>query len=639
MPRRSSRIAVVGNCQAIGLANCLTAMLAGAEVKRSPPNEVSDWRALGASADWVVLQGRKDGREARAAQHAGAKPITFTAIGFAAYHPDIVHATVNSGQLRSGLGPYHSAIALLGWKAGLSASATLKLFNESSFRQLGYFDFWAPVRDAMLAKSRTTDVPLDRLMDRWRAGGVFMHTTNHPQLRVVADIARQVAALMEVSADNSKPEDVVEDHLARQFVLPVYPEIASSLGIEGSYVFLLPGPEDRRERIDLREMIERSFAAYAAIDPSDVRCERFASPTWQELLQDVRRKQVGVSAAPHPYSRLPDTSFWSKAVSAIDPARVDPVLVAPYRLETTSRVATAGSCFAQHIAKALERRGFNHMQVERTSDSPQPPEEGAFSARYGNIYTARQLRQLIDRAFGHFEPSEPSWTRGDGRIVDPFRPRAFPSGFADAEEMLAARRAHLAAVRGMFESVEVFIFTLGLTEAWQAVVDGAVFPLAPGVSGGTFDPARHEFRNFRVGDIVDDVLHFQKALKAVNPQARTILTVSPVPLIATYEQKHVLVSTASSKAKLRAAADEIVQADPSVWYFPSYEIVTGSFNRGQYFAEDLRSVTPTAVEHVMRVFFEHVARGGNGAAAAPGDVAFEAEALTAVVCDEEEIAR
>ncbi len=614
-------------------------MLAGAEIKRSSPRDVSDWKALGASADWVVLQARKDGREARAAQHAGARPITFPTIGFAAYHPDIVHATVNSEQLRGGLGPYHSAIALLGWKAGVSASATQQLFNESVFRKLGYFDFWTPARDAMLAKSHTTDVPLHRFVERWRGGGAFMHTTNHPQLRVVADIARQVAILMEVSPDNSKPEDMVEDHLARQFVLPVYPEIATSLGIEGSYEFLLPGRDDRRERIDLREMIERTFAAYASIDPSDVRCDRFTSPAWQEVLQDVRRKQVGFSAAPHPYSRLPDTSFWSKAVSSIDPARVDPVLVAPIRIEPTSRVATAGSCFAQHIAKALERRGFNHMQVENTSDAPPSTEEGTFSARYGNIYTARQLRQLIDRAFGHFEPSEAAWKRRDGRVVDPFRPRAFPSGFADADEMLAARRAHLAAVRGMFESVQVFVFTLGLTEAWQAVADGAVFPLAPGVAGGTFDPARHEFRNFRVGDIVEDILHFQKALKAVNPHVRTILTVSPVPLIATYEPRHVLVSTGSSKAKLRAAADEIVQADPSVWYFPSYEIVTGSFNRGRYFANDLRAVTPTAVEHVMRVFFERVAGVSTGTPAAPGDVALEAEALMAVVCDEEEIDR
>ena len=41
----------------------------------------------------------------------------------------------------------------------------------------------------------------------------------------------------------------------------------------------------------------------------------------------------------------------------------------------------------------------------------------------------------------------------------------------------------------MFEQSEIFIFTLGLTEAWRSKKDGAVFPLAPGVSAGSFDPA------------------------------------------------------------------------------------------------------------------------------------------------------
>ena len=32
-----------------------------------------------------------------------------------------------------------------------------------------------------------------------------------------------------------------------------------------------------------------------------------------------------------------------------------------------------------------------------------------------------------------------------------------------------------------FRDLDVFVFTLGLTEAWVAKADGAVFPLAPGV--------------------------------------------------------------------------------------------------------------------------------------------------------------
>ena len=38
-------------------------------------------------------------------------------------------------------------------------------------------------------------------------------------------------------------------------------------------------------------------------------------------------------------------------------------------------------------------------------------------------------------------------------------------------------------VREVFETCDVFVFTLGLTEGWVSTLDGAVYPLAPGVAG------------------------------------------------------------------------------------------------------------------------------------------------------------
>ena len=42
-------------------------------------------------------------------------------------------------------------------------------------------------------------------------------------------------------------------------------------------------------------------------------------------------------------------------------------------------------------------------------------------------------------------------------------------------------------------------------------------------------------------------------------------------------------------------------------YFPSYEIITGGYNRGAYFESDLRSVKADGVDHVMRLFLSHYA--------------------------------
>ena len=51
------------------------------------------------------------------------------------------------------------------------------------------------------------------------------------------------------------------------------------------------------------------------------------------------------------------------------------------------------------------------------------------------------------------------------------------------------------AVREMFERLDVFVFTLGLTEAWRSRIDGAVYPLAPDVVAGKMGQAAHEFVN------------------------------------------------------------------------------------------------------------------------------------------------
>jgi hypothetical protein len=351
----------------------------------------------------------------------------------------------------------------------------------------------------------------------------------------------------------------------------------------------------------------------------------------------------------HPYDGLAPYARWDRGVAKVPLSEVDPVVRFPFRVTPGQPIVTAGSCFAQHIARYLKRAGFNYLVTE-----PGHPilEEagirdafnyGVFSARFGNIYTSRQLEQLFRRAYGTFVPADSAWERPDGRLVDPFRPNIQPGGFHTREELDADRRQHLAAVRRAFEQLEVLIFTFGLTECWTAVADGAVFPLAPGVAGGAFDPDRYAFVNLRVDEVVADMTGFIASLRRVNPAAKVILTVSPVPLIATAVDRHVLVSTTYSKAVLRVAAETLVGSFDGVHYFPSYEIVTGNFSRGRYFAEDLRSITEPGVEHVMSLFFRHAttAAGDRPPAedAAPASevpcFATEIAQAVEVLCDEE----
>ena len=245
----------------------------------------------------------------------------------------------------------------------------------------------------------------------------------------------------------------------------------------------------------------------------------------------------------HPYRDLPETAFWRRAVAGLPEVEVDPVVEAPFVIGRETPIATCGSCFAQHIARVLTQRGYNYLVTEPAPDEdPDPESYGVFPARTGNIYTVRQLLQTFERAYGLFRPVDTAWRREDGALVDPFRPQVRKDGFATIEALEADRKRHLAAVRAMFEDCQVFVFTLGLTEAWVSTRDTAVFPLAPGVAGGEPGP-QYAFHNFDVEEMTADLRSFIRRLRVVNPDVRLILTVSPVPLVATYEAAHVLTAT------------------------------------------------------------------------------------------------
>jgi len=309
----------------------------------------------------------------------------------------------------------------------------------------------------------------------------------------------------------------------------------------------------------------------------------------------------------NPYKKQPPRAFWRSAVAEPGMWSIKGLWEPSFPLDKTSRIVTVGSCFAQHIGRALKEEGYNWADYDPAPRLLREPLKerfgyGHFSFRTGNIYTAALLRQWLSWSLGISQPPDEYWRSGE-RWIDPFRPQIEENAFASVEELIALRKQTMQGIRQAIEEADVWVVTLGLTEAWQNVRSNSWYPMCPGTAGGEFDPEQHRFHNFSYPEVMDDMRGVIEMIQAHNSAARFLLTISPVPLTATATERHVLVATEYSKSTLRAVADDLRKANPGlVDYFPSYEIITSPPFRGVLFEPNMRSVSRQGVDLVMHHF-------------------------------------
>ncbi|MDO6578822.1 GSCFA domain-containing protein [Alteromonas stellipolaris] len=308
-----------------------------------------------------------------------------------------------------------------------------------------------------------------------------------------------------------------------------------------------------------------------------------------------------------PYQGLSRDAFWRTGVSAKNIESLSNVYRPKTPVKKNEKVITLGSCFAQHIARNMRKRGYTVFDSE-------PPPKGLhglaankfgyelFSARTGNVYVMRQLLQLFEEAFGLWTPSSIVWEKS-GRYFDAMRPSVEPDGHVSPEVVTKHRKNHLANVKTMFKTADVFIFTLGLTEAWMHKDSGDIYPTAPGTIAGEFNNSQYVFKNFTFLEIYEDFMKLKVHLKRVNPKLRFILSVSPVPLTATATDQHVLTATTYSKSVLRGVAGQLALENDDIDYFPSFDILTSTLAAGKLYEKNLRSISPEGVGIAMNTFF------------------------------------
>ena len=245
-------------------------------------------------------------------------------------------------------------------------------------------------------------------------------------------------------------------------------------------------------------------------------------------------------------------------------------------IDKATPVTAFGSCFAVNITNYLVARGYNLFGKTLDLD--------AHIVRFGEgIVNTFAIRQQFEWGLGVRELPDRLWWGGEA--------------FAPLDPQVRAT------TRDIFQRTEVFIITVGLSEIWFDRATGEALWRA--VPRKQFDPQAHGFRLSTVAENRDNLLAVVGLIHALNPAAKVVFTLSPIPLMATFRPITCLTANAVSKAILRVALDEVMAAvdRERVFYFPAYEVVTQFWP--DPFIHDNRHPKQRVVDAIMRAFHRH----------------------------------
>ncbi|MEO9827082.1 MAG: GSCFA domain-containing protein [Paracoccaceae bacterium] len=245
-------------------------------------------------------------------------------------------------------------------------------------------------------------------------------------------------------------------------------------------------------------------------------------------------------------------------------------------IDKDTQITAFGSCFAANISNWLSQRNFRVLN--KADDATR-----AYVVTMGEgMVNSFVIRQQFEWAWENKVFEQALW---HGYKAEEY-------GY-DEEIRLETKR--------IFDETDVFILTFGLSEVWYDEPTGNVFWRT--IPKENYDPERHKFRLSTVDENRENIRAIYDLIRRYRPDAKVIVTLSPVPLIATFRDVSCISANSVSKATLRVAIDEVVRDvrdEGHLYYWPSYEMVTDVFKSP--FRPDRRHIRPIVLDHIMRLF-------------------------------------
>lgn len=224
---------------------------------------------------------------------------------------------------------------------------------------------------------------------------------------------------------------------------------------------------------------------------------------------------------------------------------------APRFISKRTKFFTMGSCFARNLAVSLIKSGFaaHHMEISEY------------------INTTFANRVFVD------------WL-SDAEIDAAIRERIvelLPPGWSKENTLQNIKNS------------DVFILTLGVAPAFFDRASGDFVLPRPSALNSRVLAEKYLFRTTSVKENVDNVRYLINFIRSIAPGIMVVVTVSPVPILASFEYESAVQADCLSKSTMRLVAHEVVNDCnfSNILYWPSFEVFrwAGS-NASNYYAAD-----------------------------------------------------
>lgn len=240
-----------------------------------------------------------------------------------------------------------------------------------------------------------------------------------------------------------------------------------------------------------------------------------------------------------------------------------------------SKVVLLGSCFAENIGKQ-----FDYFQFRNLCNP------------FGVLFHSKAIETLLWMAAQREQYSEEdlffhneSWHCFDAHSVmsDP-----------DKNKVISGLNEGVSLLHQWLKSASHVVITLGTSWVYKLRDLDMVVANCHKVPQKEFDKML-----LSPAEIMQNLRNCIQIIKEIAPDVSILFTVSPVRHL-----KDGMIENNRSKAHLLAAIHQIVDKVPSVYYFPSYEIMMDELRDYRYYTQDMIHPSPLAIQYIWNKFSE-----------------------------------